>query len=129
LQGGSGSTEDQPHAAKHLSSLGEGPSGHEMEFTEDPFGHKTEFTKDPPEVPPRRTRKSHYVTPPSVPTNPESRPIIKQSLRGNHFLYSQSIIIIHANTNCCTYLSCLQLRGGHHILGHMPSKEGQCYLR
>jgi hypothetical protein len=41
-----------------------------MEFTEDPHGS--------PEVPRRkRARKSHYVAPPPVPTNPESRLIIK----------------------------------------------------
>jgi hypothetical protein len=58
--------------------LGDGTSGHEMEFTKDPFGHKMEFAEDPPEVPRRwRTRKSHYVAPPPVPTNPKSRPIIK----------------------------------------------------
>jgi hypothetical protein len=32
--------------------------------------------------------------------------LLNQSLRGNHFLYSQFIMIIHANTNCCTHLSC-----------------------
>jgi hypothetical protein len=67
LQDGSGPAEDQPRAAEHYSGLGESPSG-----------HKTEFTKDPPEVSRRRrTRKSHYVAPPLVPTNLESRPIIK----------------------------------------------------
>jgi hypothetical protein len=49
-----------------------------MEFAEDPFGHEMEFAEDPPEVPQRwRTRKSHYVAPPPVPTDPKSRPIIK----------------------------------------------------
>jgi hypothetical protein len=37
LQDGSGSAEDQPHAAKHPSSLGKDLSGHEMEFAEDSF--------------------------------------------------------------------------------------------
>jgi hypothetical protein len=46
---------------------------------------------------------------------------------GNHFLYSQSIMVIHADTNCCTHLSCLQLMRGHHVSGHRPSKAGQCY--
>jgi hypothetical protein len=33
--------------------------------------------------------------------------LLNQSVvRGNHFLYSHSIMVIHANTNCCTYLSC-----------------------
>jgi hypothetical protein len=67
LQDGSGWTEDQPRAAEHYSGLGDGP-----------FGHETEFTEDQPEVPrSRRTRKSHYVAPPPVRTNPESRSIIK----------------------------------------------------
>jgi hypothetical protein len=49
-----------------------------MEFAEDPSGHEMEFTKDPFEVARRRrTWKSHYVATPPVPTNPESRPIIK----------------------------------------------------
>jgi hypothetical protein len=67
LQDGSGSAKDQPRAAEHYSGLGDDPSEHKMEFTE-----------DQPEVPRRRqSRKSHYVAPPPVPTNPESRPIIK----------------------------------------------------
>jgi hypothetical protein len=49
-------------------------------FAEDFSGHKTEFVEDPlesPEVKQKRwTRKSNYVAPPPVPTNPESRPII-----------------------------------------------------
>jgi hypothetical protein len=70
LQDDSGSTEDQARAAEHLSGLGEDLSGYEMEFTEDLLGS--------PEVPRRRqTRKSHYVAPPPVLTNPESQPIIK----------------------------------------------------
>jgi hypothetical protein len=78
LQDSSGSVEDQPRAAEHYSGSGEGPSGHETEFTEDPSVHEIEFTEDLPKVPQRRrTRKSHYVAPPPVPTNPESRPIIK----------------------------------------------------
>jgi hypothetical protein len=49
-----------------------------MEFAEDPSGHETKFAKDLPEVPRRRrTRKSHYIAPPPVPTDPESRLIIK----------------------------------------------------
>jgi hypothetical protein len=56
----------------------EDPSRHEMEFAEDPSGHEMEFTKDPFEVARRRrTRKSHSVATPPVPTNPESQPIIK----------------------------------------------------
>jgi hypothetical protein len=35
LQDGSGSAEDQPRAAEHYSSLGDGPSGHEAEFAKD----------------------------------------------------------------------------------------------
>jgi hypothetical protein len=81
LQDGSGLAKDQPCVAQHPSTClvrVRTPSGHETEFTEDPSGHETEFAKDPPEVPRRRrTRKSHYIAPPSVPTNPESRPIIK----------------------------------------------------
>jgi hypothetical protein len=30
--------------------------------------------------------------------------LLNQLVRGNHFLYSQSIIVIHGNTNCCTHL-------------------------
>jgi hypothetical protein len=36
LQDGSGSTEDEPHAAEHQSGLGEDLSGCEIEFIEDP---------------------------------------------------------------------------------------------
>jgi hypothetical protein len=32
--------------------------------------------------------------------------LLNQSVRGNHFIYSQSIMAILANTNCCTHLSC-----------------------
>jgi hypothetical protein len=31
--------------------------------------------------------------------------LLNQSVRGNHFLYFQFIMVIHANTNSCTYLS------------------------
>jgi hypothetical protein len=31
--------------------------------------------------------------------------LLNQSVIGNHFLYSQSIMVIHANANYCTYLS------------------------
>jgi hypothetical protein len=41
--------------------------------------------------------------------------LLNQLVKGNHFLYSQSIMIIHTNTNRCTHLSCLQLMGGHHV--------------
>jgi hypothetical protein len=37
--------------------------------------------------------------------------LLNQLVKGNHFLYSQSIVVIHTNTNCCTHLSCLQLMG------------------
>jgi hypothetical protein len=78
LQDGSGSAKDQPRVAEHYSGSGENPSEHETEFAEDPSGHETEFVEDPPKVPRRRrTRKSHYVAFPWVPTNLESRPIIK----------------------------------------------------
>jgi hypothetical protein len=70
LQDGSGSAEDQPDVAEHPSGSGEDLSGHETEFAKDSLGS--------PEVPRRRrTRKSHYVAPPPVPINLESRPIIK----------------------------------------------------
>jgi hypothetical protein len=59
------SAEDQPRAAEHLSRLGEDLSGCESESIEDLFWS--------PKVLRRRwTRKSHYVAPPPVPTNPES---------------------------------------------------------
>jgi hypothetical protein len=78
FQDGSGSAEHQPRATDHPSGSGEDPSEYEIVFT-----------KDSPKVPQRWwARRSHYVTPPSVPTNPEARPIIKQSVRGNHFLFS-----------------------------------------
>jgi hypothetical protein len=61
-----------------ISGSGEDPSGHETKFAEDPSGYETEFTQDPPEVLRREwTRKSHYVAPPPVATNPEPQPIIK----------------------------------------------------
>jgi hypothetical protein len=81
--------QDQPRAAEHPSGSGEDPSGHETEFTENPSRHEMEFTENPsvhemevaeypPQVPQKWwTRKIHYVAPPLVPTNPESRPIIK----------------------------------------------------
>jgi hypothetical protein len=31
--------------------------------------------------------------------------LLNQSVRGNHFLYFQYIMVIHANTKCCTHLS------------------------
>jgi hypothetical protein len=31
--------------------------------------------------------------------------LLNQTVRGNQFLYFQSIMVIHANTNSCTYLS------------------------
>jgi hypothetical protein len=69
--------EDQPRAAEHYSGSGEGPTGYETEFVEDPSGQETEFTEGPLEVLRGRwTRKNHYVAP-LVPTNLESRPIIK----------------------------------------------------
>jgi hypothetical protein len=68
LQDDPESAEDQPHATEHPSGSGEDLSGRELESTEDPS------TQVPPR---RRTRKSHYVAPPPVPTNLESRPIIR----------------------------------------------------
>jgi hypothetical protein len=75
LQDDSESAEDQPHVAEHPSGSGEDLSGRESESAEDPLGSP----EDPStQVPPKqRTRKSHYVAPPPVPTNPESRPIIR----------------------------------------------------
>jgi hypothetical protein len=32
--------------------------------------------------------------------------LLNQSVRGNHFLYSHFIMVIHANINGCTHLSC-----------------------
>jgi hypothetical protein len=34
------------------------------------------------------------------------RRLLNQSMIGNHFLYSQSIMVINVNANCCTHLSC-----------------------
>jgi hypothetical protein len=71
------SADDQPRAAQHPSGLGEDPSRHEIEFTEDPSGHEMEVAEDQLEVSrSQQTRKSHYIAP-LIPTNPESRPIIK----------------------------------------------------
>jgi hypothetical protein len=70
--------EYQPRAAEHYSGLGDDPSGHETKFAKDPSRHETKFVEDPLEVSRRwQTRKSHYVAPPPVLTDPESRPIIK----------------------------------------------------
>jgi hypothetical protein len=32
--------------------------------------------------------------------------LLNKSVIGNHFLYSQCIMVINANDNCCTHLSC-----------------------
>jgi hypothetical protein len=65
LWDGLGSARDQPHVAEHPTSSGEDLSRHETEFVEDSLGS--------PEVPHwQRTRKSHYIAPPPVPTNLES---------------------------------------------------------
>jgi hypothetical protein len=70
LQDDSGFAEDQPCAVEHPSWSSEDLSRCETKFTEDPFLS--------PEVPWRWwIMKSHYVAPPPVPTNLESRPIIK----------------------------------------------------
>jgi hypothetical protein len=62
----------------HEMEFAENPSGHETEFAENPSGHEMEVAEDPPQVlQKRQTRKSHYVAPPPVPTNLESRPIIQ----------------------------------------------------
>jgi hypothetical protein len=79
----SGSREDlfgrksdpQPHVAEHPSGSGEDLSGHESESVEDPLGSPEDPSTQVPSK--RRTRKSHYAAPPPVPTNPESRPIIR----------------------------------------------------
>jgi hypothetical protein len=73
LQDDSGSPKEQPRAAQHPYGSSEDPSRHETKFTEDASGHEMEVAEDPPEVQRRRwTRKSHYIAPPPVPTNPES---------------------------------------------------------
>jgi hypothetical protein len=96
LQDGSGSAEDQPHGAEHPSCSGEDPSRHE-----------TEFAKDLHEVPRRRwTRKSQYVAPPPSLQIQSIDRLLNLSVRGNHFLYCDSIMFIHGNTNYCTHLSC-----------------------
>jgi hypothetical protein len=56
--------------AKHLFGLSEYLSRLETEFAEDPFGSPEVLRR-------RRARKSHYITPPLVLTNLESRLIIK----------------------------------------------------
>jgi hypothetical protein len=67
LQDDLGAGEDQPRTTEHMSGSGEDLSTHE-----------TEFTENLPKVPQRwRPRKSHYVAPPPVPTNPNSQPITK----------------------------------------------------
>jgi hypothetical protein len=68
LQDNSELAEDQPRVVELSSGSGEDLSQSESESTKDPFN----------QVPPwRRTRKSHYVAPPLVPTNPQSRLIIR----------------------------------------------------
>jgi hypothetical protein len=68
LQDDPESAEDQSHSARHPSGSGLDMSGRELESAEDPST----------QVPPRqRTRKSHYVPPPPVPTNPESQPAFR----------------------------------------------------
>jgi hypothetical protein len=68
LQGDSKSAEDQSHAAEHPSRSSEDLSGCKLKYDEDPST----------QVPPRRwSRKSHYVHPPLIPTNLESRPVIR----------------------------------------------------
>jgi hypothetical protein len=58
--------EDQPCATEHPYGSGEDLSVCETAFAEHPFGS--------PMVPRRqRTKKSHYVAPPLIPTNPESQ--------------------------------------------------------
>jgi hypothetical protein len=41
--------------------------------------------------------------------------LLNQLVKGNNFLYSQSIMVIHTNTNYNTRLSCLQLMRRHHV--------------
>jgi hypothetical protein len=90
LQDDSESAEDQPRAAEHPSGSGEDIFGRESDpqprvaehpsrLGEDLSERESESAEDPStQVPSKRwTRKSHYVAPPPVPTNLESRPIIK----------------------------------------------------
>jgi hypothetical protein len=68
LQDDSESAEDLARPAEHLFGSGEDLSRHESESVEDPST----------QVLPRwQTRKSHYVAPPLVPTNLESRLIFR----------------------------------------------------
>jgi hypothetical protein len=86
LQDNSESTEDQSRVDELSSKSGKDLSGREPESVEDLFGRESVSAEDPlgsPEDPstqvsPRqRTRKSHYVPPPLVPTNSASRPVIR----------------------------------------------------
>jgi hypothetical protein len=102
------SAKDQPRATEHYSGLGEGPSGHKMEFTEDPSGQEMSSL--------RTCLKCHeggglgrdttLLLLRSLQIRSLGR-LLNQSVRGNHFLYSKSIIVIHTTNNNCTHLSCL----------------------
>jgi hypothetical protein len=75
LQDNLESAEDQTHVVEHPSRSGEDISGHGSGSTEDPLGSPENLST---QVSPRwQTRKSHYVAPPPVSTNLESRPIIR----------------------------------------------------
>jgi hypothetical protein len=103
--------EDQPRAAEHPSRSGEDLSGCELESTEDSFGLL--------EVPRRwQTRKSYYIRSPQIQS---LKRLLNQLVIGNDFLYSQSIMVINANVNCCTHLSCTSWED--------TTFEGTCHKR
>jgi hypothetical protein len=83
LQDDSESAEDQSCAADLSSRSSEDLFGRESESIEEPLGSLEYLSTQVP--PRRRTRKSHYVPPPPVSTNPESRPIINGI--ANNFTY------------------------------------------
>jgi hypothetical protein len=102
---------DQPRAAEHPSRSGEDLSGCELESTDDSFGL--------PEVLRRwQTRKSYYIRSPQIQS---LKRLLNQLVIGNYFLYSQSIMVINANVNSCTHLSCTSWED--------TTFEGTCHKR
>jgi hypothetical protein len=121
LQDGSGSAEDQPRVAEHYSGSGGGPLDRRRSSLRTHLDMRRSSL---------RTllryreggglgRATTLLLLRSLQIKSLDR-LLNHSVRGDHFLYSQSIMVIHANTNCCTHLSCLQLMGRHHVIGHMP---------
>jgi hypothetical protein len=99
LQNDLESAEDQPCASEHPSRSGEDLSGRESGSTKDLFGS--------PEVLQRRRvgKATTSLLLRSLQIQCLDQ-LLNQSVIGNYFLYSQSIMVIDANANYCTHLSC-----------------------